>query len=310
MINRRHLRIKVMQILYSQYAANSKPKELLKVLEKRSLKFYLLFITYLLLFRDLKREFTEKEKIVSNKNFNNDSKLIRELVIKNQFLSFLNKSKTLEKIKIKYDLKIWEENHHLIERLFKKIFESKFFNEFSNEENSIDEQRIFIISVFKNYIINNDSIYQFFEDSELGWVDDFPLINSLFLNYLKSFRFTKDDKIPLKIYGDKEDKKYANKLFKIVLQNDDELNSLIEKFTPDWENERIANLDLIIIKMCICEFMYFPSIPVRVSMNEYVEISKDYSSPESGKFINGVVNNILKDLIKKNLLEKNERGSQ
>jgi len=84
-----------------------------------------------------------------------------------------------------------------------------------------------------------------------------------------------------------------------------ELNSLIEKFTPDWENERIANLDLIIIKMCICEFMYFPSIPVRVSMNEYVEISKDYSSPESGKFINGVVNNILKDLTKKNLLEKN-----
>ena len=310
MINRRHLRIKVMQILYSHYAASSKPKELLKILEERSSKFYLLFITYLLLFRDLKREFTEKEKIVSKKNFNNDSKLIRELVIKNHFLSFLNKSKTLEKIKIKYDLKIWDENHHLIERLFKKIFESKFFNEFSNEENSIDQQRIFIISVFKNYIINDDSIYQFFEDSELGWVDDFPLINSLFLNYLKSFTFTKDDKIPLKIYGDKEDKKYANKLFKIVLKNDDELNSLIEKFTPDWENERIANLDLIIIKMCICEFMYFPSIPVRVSMNEYVEISKDYSSPESGKFINGVVNNILKDLAKKNLLEKNERGSQ
>lgn len=310
MINRRHLRIKVMQILYSQYAANSKPKELLKILEERSLKFYLFFITYLLLFRGLKSEFTEKEKIVSNKNFNNDSKLIRELVIKNQFLSFLNKSKTLEKIKIKYDLKIWDENHHLIESLFKKIFESKFFNEFSNEKNSIDEQRVFIISVFKNFIINDDSIYQFFEDSELGWVDDFPLINSLFLNYLKSFTFTKDDKIPLKIYGDKEDKKYANKLFKIVLKNDDELNSLIEKFTPDWENERIANLDLIIIKMCICEFMYFPSIPVRVSMNEYVEISKDYSSPESGKFINGVVNNILKDLTKKNLLEKNERGSQ
>lgn len=310
MINRRHLRIKVMQILYSQYAANSKSKELLKILEERSLKFYLFFITYLLLFRDLKTEFSVKEKIVSKKNFNNNSKLIRHLVLKNQFLSFLSKSKTLEKIKIKYNIKIWDENHHLIERLFKKILESKFFNEFSNKENSIEEQRVFVISIFKKYIINDDSIYQFFEDTELGWVDDFPLINSLFLNYLKSFTFTKADKIPIKVYGDKDDKEYANKLFKIVLENEDELNTLIEKFTPDWENERIANLDLITIKMCICEFMYFPSIPVRVSMNEYVEISKDYSSPESGKFINGVVNNILKDLTNKNLVEKNERGSQ
>ena len=310
MINRRHLRIKVMQILYSHHAANSKPKELLKILEERSLKFYLFFITYLLLFRDLKTEFSVKEKIVSKKNFNNNSKLIRHLVLKNQFLSFLSKSKTLEKIKIKYNIRIWDENHHLIERLFKKILESKFFNEFSNKENSIDEQRVFVISIFKKYIINDDSIYQFFEDTELGWVDDFPLINSLFLNYLKSFTFTKADKIPIKVYVDKEDKEYANKLFKIVLENEDELNTLIEKFTPDWENERIANLDLITIKMCICEFMYFPSIPVRVSMNEYVEISKDYSSPESGKFINGVVNNILKDLTNKNLVEKNERGSQ
>lgn len=310
MINRRHLRIKVMQILYSQYAVNSKPKELLKVLEERSLKFYLFFITYLLLFRDLKKEFVKKEKIVSKKNFNSDSKLIKELVINNQFLSFLTKSKTLEKIKTKYDLKIWDENHHLIELLFKKIFESKFFNEFSNKENSIEEQRVFIISIFKNHIINDDLIYQFFEDCELGWVDDFPLINSMFLNYLKSFTFSNPDKIPIKIYSDKDDKEYANELFNLVLNNDEELNSLIEKFTPDWENERIAKIDLILIKMCICEFMYFPSIPVRVSMNEYVEISKDYSSPESGKFINGVVNNILNDLTKKNLLEKNERGSQ
>tara|TARA_Y200000002_G_scaffold112112_1_gene91796 strand:- start:19 stop:918 length:900 start_codon:yes stop_codon:yes gene_type:complete len=299
-----------MQILYSQYAANSKPKELLNILQERSLKFYLFFINYLLLFRELKTEFTEKEKIVSKKNFDNDSKLIKELVINNHFLAFLVKSKTLKKIKKKHEIKIWNENHHLIEALFKKIFESKFFNEFSNKENSKEEQRVFIISVFKNFIINDDSIYQFFEDSELGWVDDFPLVNSLFLNYLKSFTFTKADKIPIKIYSDKEDKKYANKLLKIVLKNDNELNSLIEKFTPDWENERIANIDLIIIKMCISEFMYFPSIPVRVSMNEYVEISKDYSSPESGKFINGVVNNILKDLTKKNLVEKNERGSQ
>ena len=165
MINRRHLRIKVMQILYSQYSANSKQKKLLNILEERSLKFYLFFINYLLLFTELKKEFTEKEKIVSKKNFNNDSKLIKELVINNHFLAFLAKSKTLKKIKKKYEINIWNENHHLIEALFKKIFESKFFNEFSNKENSTEKQKVFIISVFKNFIINDDSIYQFFEDS-------------------------------------------------------------------------------------------------------------------------------------------------
>ena len=88
------------------------------------------------------------------------------------------------------------------------------------------------------------------------------------------------------------------------------LEKIVSKFTPDWENERIAIIDLLIIKLCISEFINFPSIPVKVSMNEYVEISKIYSSPESSNFINGVANNVFKYLTEKNEIKKNERGSQ
>ena len=93
-------------------------------------------------------------------------------------------------------------------------------------------------------------------------------------------------------------------------KNDDKLEKIVSKFTPEWDNDRIAVIDMIILKMCINEFINFPSIPVKVSMNEYVEISKIYSSPESSNFINGVANNVFKYLTEKNEIKKNERGSQ
>ena len=88
------------------------------------------------------------------------------------------------------------------------------------------------------------------------------------------------------------------------------MDKIISEFTPEWENERIAVIDLIILKMCLTEFLNFPSIPIKVSINEYIEISKNYSSPESSNFINGVSNNVFKNLKEKELIKKNERGSQ
>ena len=132
----------------------------------------------------------------------------------------------------------------------------------------------------------------------------------MFLNYLKSFDESKKNNIPLKIFSDKEDKKFGLKLFKSIINNDNELDKKISEFTPEWEIERIAVIDLIILKMCLTEFLNFPSIPIKVSINEYVEISKNYSSPESSNFINGVSNNVFKSLKEKDLIKKNERGLQ
>jgi Transcription termination factor len=99
-------------------------------------------------------------------------------------------------------------------------------------------------------------------------------------------------------------------LFKIAVKDDKNIQDLINEYTPEWDNDRIAVIDMIILKMCINEFTSFPSIPVKVSINEYVEISKEYSSPNSSTFINGVLNNIYRKLDKEGMINKNERGSQ
>jgi len=256
-------------------------------------------------------EFNKKEKIISKKNYENDSSGIIKIILKNEILLFFKDYKKLKKLKLKFEIDIWDKNIKIIESLFDEIYNSELFEKYESFDNlNFENRKQIVIDIFKKIIVKNEFLYQLYEDEELGWVDDFPLVNTLFLNYLKSYNESKKNNIPLKIFSDKEDKKFGLKLFKSIINNDNELDKIISEFTPEWENERIAVIDLIILKMCLTEFLNFPSIPVKVSINEYIEISKNYSSPESSNFINGVSNNVFKNLKEKELIKKNERGSQ
>ena len=311
MINRRHIRIKVLQLLYSKSTANSSVSDLVKDYNNRAVNFFRLYISQFLLFEKLFNEFNKKEKIISKKNYENDSSGIIKIILKNEILLFFKDYKKLQKLKLKYEIDIWDKNIKIIESLFDEIYNSELFEQYESLNNlNFENRKQIVIDIFKKIIVKNEFLYQLYEDEELGWVDDFPLVNTLFLNYLKSYNESKKNNIPLKIFSDKEDKKFGLKLFKSVINNDNELDKIISEFTPEWENERIAVIDLIILKMCLTEFLNFPSIPVKVSINEYIEISKNYSSPESSNFINGVSNNVFKNLKEKELIKKNERGSQ
>lgn len=311
MINRRHIRIKVLQLLYSKSTANSSVSDLVKDYNNRAVNFFRLYISQFLLFEKLFNEFNKKEKIISKKNYENDSSGIIKIILKNEILLFFKDYKKLQKLKLKFEIDIWDKNIKIIESLFDEIYNSELFEKYESLDNlNFENRKQIIIDIFKKIIVKNEFLYQLYEDEELGWVDDFPLVNTLFLNYLKSYNESKKNNIPLKIFSDKEDKKFGLKLFKSIINNDNELDKIISEFTPEWENERIAVIDLIILKMCLTEFLNFPSIPVKVSINEYIEISKNYSSPESSNFINGVSNNVFKNLKEKELIKKNERGSQ
>ena len=311
MINRRHIRIKVLQLLYSKSTANSSVSDLVKDYNNRAVNFFRLYISQFLLFEKLFNEFNKKEKIISKKNYENDSSGIIKIILKNEILLFFKDYKKLQKLKLKFEIDIWDKNIKIIESLFDEIYNSELFEKYESLNNlNFENRKQIVIDIFKKIIVKNEFLYQLYEDEELGWVDDFPLVNTLFLNYLKSYNESKKNNIPLKIFSDKEDKKFGLKLFKSIINNDNDLDKIISEFTPEWENERIAVIDLIILKMCLTEFLNFPSIPVKVSINEYIEISKNYSSPESSNFINGVSNNVFKNLKEKELIKKNERGSQ
>ena len=304
MLNRRHIRIKVLQLLYSKTTGKIDNKSLLKHFELSTQNFYKFFLTQIILFKEIFNESNRVVDLNEKKYFKKDSKKIKKLFSQNPLLKSLDSDKFLIKALEKYELNYWTNNSNKVQNIFKEILNSEFFVDYSKDQN------FFIQDVYKNLIARNDELFDFYEDCEIGWVDDFPLVNTIVLNWLINSSINNSTQIPTKVFKDRSDKKFGKELFKIAVKDDKNIQDLINEYTPEWDNDRIAVIDMIILKMCINEFISFPSIPVKVSINEYVEISKQYSSPNSSTFINGVLNNIYRKLDKQGMINKNERGSQ
>ena len=304
MLNRRHIRIKILQLLYSKSTGKTDNRSLLKQFEQTSQNFYKLFLTQLILLKEIFKESIRVVDLNEKKYFKEDSKLIVKLFSENKLLKSIDSDKFLIKALEKYELNYWTNNINKVQNIFQEILKSEIFINYSKNENS------FVQDVYKNVIATNDELFDFYEDCEIGWVDDFPLVNTMVLNWLINSSINGSTQIPTKIFKDRSDKKFGKELFKIAVKDDKNIQDLINEYTPEWDNDRIAVIDMIILKMCINEFTSFPSIPVKVSINEYVEISKEYSSPNSSTFINGVLNNIYRKLDKEGMINKNERGSQ
>ena len=304
MLNRRHIRIKVLQLLYSKTTGKIDNKSLLKHFELSTQNFYKFFLTQIILFKEIFNESNRFVDLNEKKYFKKDSKKIKELFSENTLLKSLDSDKFLIKVLEKYELNYWTDNINKVQNIFKEILNSEFFVDYSKDQN------FFIQDVYKDLIASNNELFDFYEDCEIGWVDDFPLVNTIVLNWLINSSINNSTQIPTKVFKDRSDKKFGKELFKITVKDDKNIQELINEYTPEWDNDRIAVIDMIILKMCIKEFTSFPSIPIKVSINEYVEISKQYSSPNSSTFINGVLNNIYRKLDKEGMINKNERGSQ
>lgn len=304
MLNRRHIRIKVLQLLYSKTTGKIDNKSLLKHFDLSTQNFYKLFLTQIILFKEIFNESIRFINLNEKKYFKKDSKKIKKLFSENILLKSIDSDKYLVKASEKFNLNYWENNNNKVQNIFNEIINSEFFIDYSKD------QSFFTQDIYKNVITLSDDLFDFYEDCEIGWVDDFPLVNSIILNWIINKSIDKSIKVPRKIFKDRSDKKFGKELFKIAVKDDKNIQDLINEYTPEWDNDRIAVIDMIILKMCINEFTSFPSIPIKVSINEYVEISKEYSSPNSSTFINGVLNNIYRKLDKEGMINKNERGSQ
>ena len=305
MLNRRHIRVKILQILYSQNRSKSTNKELYDFFNSTTKKFYQFFITQLHFFVLIKQETIRRVEINKKKYYESKIDFLVDFIVKNKFIKAIEDSKYIEQYITKNEINYFKNDIKIVEQVFDKIYNAEFLKNSSKDTDPVS----LLIKIYKELIVTDSNLYSFYEDCEIGWVDDFPLINTEILNMLKNFSRNEKLTINKTIFKDKDDKIFGWNLFKRTSENYLIYENLISKYTPQWESDRIAVIDSLLLKMCITEFKFFENIPYNVSLNEYVEISKDYSSMNSSSFINGILNDIMRDLKDQGLIKKNIKRS-
>lgn len=311
MLTRRHLRIKVMQAVFSfQRQRPDELKELEKFLNGSMTQTFVLFLYMLQLLVKIHELAEQRYKLAQLRFTGSEAvKNPSRAFIENKVLVELAKSPALKEALSKRNLNPWHLDSKYVELLYDKIINSKTYIVYASEESTgIKKEQNFISAIFSEIIAPSDELLDYLEDANITWVDDYPLVNTEIIKFIKKIKVDKEIKLP-ELVKDGDDIKFAMDLFRRTVLNHDELWGRIEGKTPNWDSERIAQIDAVLIMMTQCEFLYFPSIPVKASLNEYLEISKDYSSPKSRVFINGIVDNLLKQFQNEGLINKIGRGT-
>ena len=297
-INRRYIRTRVVQFVYSNsILADDSDKNMLEFRNSISNSLDLLYCSIDLI-KEIRNHFISIQ--TKNKSF--------EIIVENSYFIFYS---NLKIPKGKRGLTInWELNYNYIDDIKKRFFESEIFlKNISNEKESDKDDLNFFISFFSEIVCNSEILYEFIQDQNITWTDDIPIINSYIIAISNEIdtKIKSSFKIP-DINDYKEEIVFGEKLISQVFKNNNELKSFLDGRIPNWDTKRIAQIDLAIIISAIAELIYFPLIPVKVSINEYIEISKEYSSPKSCVFINGVLDKIIKDLTEDGTISKSGRG--
>lgn len=313
MLNRRQLRIKALEVVYAYDKSSEKDLELqIKYFLKSNQNFYKLYITCFSLFRELL--VLSKNLHLKNKKkyLNNEDDVPLDRFCENLILNQIFESEYLNQKINDFEIDYWSNHSELISSIWKDIIESEISLKYlRNPSNSFEIDQSFLVNIYRKSIAPNKKLYEFFEDNEISWINDLPLVNSLVLSSIKNMKKT-SKKFPFMkdIYKNKEDANFGVQLIRKVVENKSFLEDEISKVTLNWDNDRIAQIDLLLLQMCLTEFLYFKSIPVKASINEYLEIAKEYSSKKSNVFINGILDKLSKNYIEDGTLKKNKRGLQ
>lgn len=312
MLTRRHIRVKVLQSVYafnqSEHPDLDKQEKFLWYSIDQMLELYILMLQLLVAMRGHAEEYLLKSQ---KKHLATESELDpSRAFVDNQLLLLLSKEPGLKEMIENKKLDYWKEDDEYLRILFKSLIQQSWYNEYLSEKQSdFESDKKFVIRVYKEIIAPNEKLYDYIEDKRLTWVDDFPIVNTALVKILG--KITKENigsvLIP-ELYKNEEDRDFAIQLFRKVILNEEKLVNEIDGKTPNWDKDRIADLDMIILKMGITEFLNFPSIPVRATINEYLEISKEYSTPKSSLFINGILDKIVKELTERQKIKKIGRG--
>jgi len=312
MLTRRHIRIKVMQSVYSfSLGKERKLDEELKFFKQSVFQSFDLYLLLLALLKALENYLGEQCQTYDTHKIKKEQKYFAlKKLSQNKILAFISSHTELEnQLKNKKFIR-WDLEFVFLKDLVQEIIESQKFKDFFAIDNpSLKQEQQFLVSCFKEHIAPSVYLFNYLEDHQLTWIDDLPVVNTFLLKILKQLDVDKPKSLLFpKPIENIEDLEFGVELLEKTLGKDEELAAELEGKTPNWEADRIAQLDRVILKIAIIELLYFPSIPERVTINEYLEIAKDYSTPNSNNFINGVLDKLVREYKANKRMIKTGRG--
>lgn len=311
MLGRRQLRAKAMQTLYAYYRGNNNPRANEKnmmngIYEIQDL--YHLMLDLLLavkyeaeasIQKGLEKNLPSAEEANPNYRF-----------VNNPIFKVLESNPELNEFREKHGELSWAIESSYPSKIFKALKNSEEYKKYQSAENvSFNQHRRFIIRLYKDFIAPSEEIYSYIEDKKINWAEDLAIANTMVLNTIQSFIAKSDENTKLlKLLLDESHLEFTKELVRESIAHEVELNEIIKNNASNWEIDRIALIDKILMQMALVEFLYFPNIPPKVTINEYIEIAKDFSTENSAIFINGILDKSLKDLTEKDKVRKSARG--
>jgi transcription antitermination protein NusB len=311
MLSRRHIRIKVFQSLYAYFQEDNPDSVAVeKQLNKSIDRIYELYMYELRLLYELKLAAEHFIDLALNKKLPTHSDLDpNRRFVDNQVLKIFFEDDGFIAACEKYNVS-WSEERHFTRSLYQELKNSDLFKAYMDKPNtSFSEDKAFLREVYEVFIVHNEDLYNLYEEKNLYWADDLDAAQMMVDKTFKKLKLA-DLRSPalVKLFKDADDETFASKLFRYTLKTSAETQNRIATKAQNWEMDRIAAIDVILMKMAVAEFIHFETIPLKVSMNEYIELSKGYSTPKSSLFINGILDRILNNLKEEGKIKKIGRG--
>jgi len=311
MISRRLLRIKALLVLY---AFNRKKGDSLEAAEKelltslkKSFDLYHLLLLLIVEIIEVAEEIIElarQKKIPSYEDLNPntkliDNRLVKQLSVNTQLKNYTRTAKLS-----------WRDDSKIPKKYYNILKESSLYKEYmTSGKSSFAEDKKFISKLLDLILMESEELESVLEEKSVYWNDDLDFISIMVDKTLRQFKETsKDDHELMNLYRSPDDEIFAKTLLRKTILNTGKLEELIDRNTTNWEIERIALMDTLVMQLAITEVMEFPEIPVKVSLNEYIEIAKFYCTSKSSTFVNGILDKIVKEMREKNMFRKIGRG--
>lgn len=306
MINRELIRIKVVQLTYAYYQNGNRnldvaEKELLFSLSKAYHLYHYLLALIVAVSKEARKHYeveslkAQREGLPMPSSKFADNKFAMQLEENKQLCDFISNQK-----------QAWDDDIEFVRKLYSQIIQSTIYSDYmASEDDSYEADREVWRKLYKSFIMENEDIDGVLEEKSLYWNDDKEIVDTFVLKTIKRFEpgnSIKQELLPE--YKDDEDKDFARKLFRATILNADQYQRYMSETSRNWDFSRLAYMDVVIMQIAIAEMLTFPNIPINVTINEYVDLAKVYSTPKSSGYINGMLDSIARYLVSSGLLLK------